>query len=68
MGEAFCLARTTVIKNLASNEVIVTYIATHTNNQLSVNENKFLPLPKSVKKEVEEKFSRGVSIERIMDG
>ena len=68
MGEAFCLARMTVIKNLASNEVTVTYIATHTNHQLSVNENKFLPLPQSVKKEVEEKFSRGVSIERIMDG
>ena len=55
-------------KNLASNEVTVTYIATHTNHQLSINENKFLPLPPSVKKEVEEKFSRGVSIERIMDG
>ena len=68
MGEAFCLARMTVIKNLESNEVTVTYIATHTDHQLSINENKFLPLPPSVKKEVEEKFSRGVSVERIMDG
>ena len=67
MGEAFCLARMTVIKNLTSNEVTVTYIATHTNHQLSINENKFVPLPSSVKQEVEEKFSRGVSIERIMD-
>ena len=68
LGETFCLARMIVKENVASCEVTVHYIATHTNHQLSIEENKFLPLPLSVKKEVGEKFSKGVSIERIMDG
>ena len=57
MEEAFYLTRMTVIKNLTLNEMTVTYIATHTNHELSINENKFLPLASSVKQEVEQKFS-----------
>lgn len=68
LGETFCLSRMTVTEDLATKEVTVAYIATHTNHQLSLKENKFLPLPQSVKKEVGEKFSKGVSIERIIDG
>ena len=62
------MARMTAMENLATNEVTVTYIATHTNHHPSIKETKFLPVPQSIRKAVTDKFVRGVSIERIMDG
>ena len=63
LGDPVCLARITAMENLATNEVTVTYIATHTNHHPSMTETKFLPVPQSVRKAVTDKFIQGVSIE-----
>ena len=42
-------------------------VGTHTNHSLGLEE-KYLPLPHSVCKEVQEKFAQGVTLERIMNG
>ena len=52
----------------STGRVEVTYICTHTNHSLGVEECKYLPLPHSVRKEIQEKFAQGVKPERIMDG
>ena len=61
------MVKTTDIENLATNEVTVTYIATHTNHHPSMTETKFLPVPQSVRKAVTDKFIQGFNIEKIMD-
>ena len=48
--------------------VEVTYISTHTNHAVGIQECKYLPLPLSVRKDIQEKFSQGVTLERIMSG
>ena len=58
----------TVVENVESGVVSVEYISTHTGHNPSVGECKHLPLPPSLRKEVQEKFSAGITIERIMDG
>ena len=68
LGEKYCLARMTATKNLKTGTVSLQYIATHTNHELSLAETKHLPLPQSLKKEVQDKFAKGISLERIMDG
>ena len=40
----------------------------HTHKSLGLEECKYLPLPLSVRKEIQEKFAQGVTLERIMDG
>ena len=52
----------------SAGRVEVTYICTHTNHSLGLEEGKYLPLPQSVRKEIQEKFAQGVTLERIMDG
>ena len=51
-----------------SGKVEVDYISTHTNHELGIQECANLPLPKSLHKSVKEKYSQGISIERIMEG
>jgi hypothetical protein len=48
--------------------VEVTYISTHTNHAVGIQECKYLPLPLSVRKDIQEKFAHGVTLERIMSG
>ena len=48
--------------------VEVTYISTHMNHAVGIKECKYLPLPLSVCREIQEKFSGGVTLERIMSG
>ena len=55
-------------ENLQTGEVTVDYVSTHTGHKPSVEECKHIPLPPSLRKEVQEKFAAGVTIERIMDG
>lgn len=64
LESSFCLARMTVTTT-ESGRVHVQYVRTHTNHD---SEMRFLPLPPSVRNEVQLKFARGISIERIMDG
>ena len=66
--EDYCLARMYVKHHQATGRVEVTYICTHTNHSLGLKEFKYLPLPHSVRKEIQEKFAQGVTLERIMDG
>ena len=68
MDGSYCLARMTAVENTQSGRVEVEYISTHTNHVLGVQECTNLPLPKSLHKTVKEKYSQGISIERIMEG
>ena len=53
------------VTTIENGSVHMQYTHTHTNHD---SEMRFLSLPKSVRDEVQLKFARGVSIERIMDG
>ena len=64
----FCIARMMVSENLKTGVVNVDYVSTHTGHKPSVEECKHIPLPTSLRKEVQEKFAAGITIERIMDG
>ena len=52
----------------STGRVEVTYICTQANQILELEECKYLPLPQSVRKEIQEKFAHGITLERIMDG
>ena len=54
--------------HLLTGKVDVIYNSTHTNHSLGVEECKHIPLPVSVRKEIQEKFAQGITLERIMDG
>ena len=68
LSESYCLARMTMQKRNENGKVQVTYIPTHTNHSLGLAECKYIPLPKSIRWEIEEKFASGMRLERIMDG
>ena len=65
---SYCLARMHVKHHISSGNVVVTYISTHTNHSLGLEECKYIPLPQSVRKEIQQKFAQGITLERIMDG
>ena len=64
----FCLARMAVPEHLKSGRVDIRYISTHTNHELGIGECKYLPLPPSVKRDIQQQFAEGKPLERIMDG
>ena len=66
--DSYCLARMLVKHHLLTGKVDVIYNSTHTNHSLGVEECKHIPLPVSVRKEIQEKFAQGITLERIMDG
>ena len=68
MDNSYCLARMTAIEYVQSGRVEVDYVSTHTNHELGVQECTNLPLPKSLHKSIKEKYSQGISVERIMEG
>ena len=45
-------------------EVQITYTFSHTNHSLGLEECKYIPLPFSIQKEIQEKFMQGVTLER----
>ena len=57
-----------VTENVKNGKVEVRYTATHTNHNLGLQECKHLPLPLSVKKDIQQQFASGKSVEHIMDG
>ena len=67
MLDSYCIARMTATE-YKSGKVTVRYIATHTNHELGIHECKHLPMPQSVMKDIQEKFSQGLTLEHIMDG
>jgi len=57
------------VKQIKPSETVqVLYVCTHTNHLLGLEECKYLPLSLSVKGEIQEKFSQGITLERIMNG
>lgn len=52
---------------LRSGKVEVRYVASHTNHHLNIQECKYLPLPPSVKDDIQQQFATGKPIEQIMD-
>ena len=48
--------------------VRVKYVTSHTNHDLSLEQSKFLPLPKDMKDDIAIKLNMGIPIERILDG
>ena len=63
-----CIARMMVSENKQTGVVTIDYVSTHTGHKPSLDECKYLPLPTSLRREVQEKFSAGVTVERIMNG
>ena len=68
LTDSYCLARMYVKHHLSTGKVEVEYTYTHKNHSPGVKELKHLPLPTSVREEIKEKFSQGVTLERIMNG
>ena len=68
LKKILCVARMHVKHYTNSPNVEVTYISTHTNHAVRIKKCKYLPLPLSVCREIQEKFSGGVTLERIMSG
>ena len=54
--------------HLSTGNVEVKYTYTHTDHSPGVKELKHLPLLTSVREEIKEKFSQGMTLERIMNG
>ena len=61
LTDSYCLARMYVKHYLSVGNVEVEYNYTHTNHSPGINEFKHLPLPASVRKEILEKFSKGIT-------
>ncbi|XP_065903839.1 uncharacterized protein [Dysidea avara] len=51
---------------ISTGNVEVDYIFTHTNHSPGLEEVKHIPIPTSVQEEIQQKFSQGVSVEKIM--
>ena len=64
--EQYCLSRMIVTEYLKERKVHVRYISTHTNHDLSLQECKHLPLPPSLKTDIQQQFAEGVLLERII--
>ena len=62
-----CVSRMTVTK-LADGKIDVIFITAHTNHNPTVFEEKFLPLPQSVREEVADKLHSGIPKNKILKG
>ena len=63
----FCTARMIATVHNTTGRVEVKYIQSHTNHELGVSEYRNLPLPNSIKEDIQQQFAAGITIERIMD-
>lgn len=48
--------------------VTVTHVTGHTNHEPGLHEDKYLPLPRSIREEIAIKLSNGIPDDRIMEG
>ena len=62
-----CISRM-YVKCCSTGSVEVRYISSHTNHDLTLEQAKFVPLPKDVKDNISLKLNQGIPIERILDG
>ena len=62
-----CISRM-YVTHASDESVRVKYVSSHTNHDLSLEQSKFLPLPKDVKDGIAIKLNMGIPIERILDG
>lgn len=65
--DGICISRM-YAKRCSSGRVEVRYISSHTNHNLSLEQAKFVPLPKDVKHSISLKLSQRIPIDRILDG
>ena len=65
--EQYCFSRMIVTEYLKEGKVHVLYISNHTSHDLSLQECKHLPLPPSIKADIQQQFAEGVFLERIID-
>ena len=61
------MARMIASENIRQGKVNVRYICTHTNHELGLGECRNLPLPQSVRQEIQQQFAAGITLERIVD-
>ena len=64
--ENYCTARM-IATEYSDGRVEVKYCFQHTNHQLGIDECRNLLLPNSVKKDIQQQFAAGITIEKIMD-
>ncbi len=67
-SDSYCLSSISVTEHMESGKVVANYVATHSNHQIFLNECKHLPLPHSVKTEVQTMLANGVQLETVLDG
>ena len=65
--EDYCTARMTATEHLVNGRVEVKYYSHHTNHRPDVRECRNLPLPTSVKEDIQQQFAAGTTIAQIMD-
>ena len=63
---SFCISRMTVMQE-RKGKVSVRYIRTHTNHTPGIKDIKHLPLPKTVRKEIQEKYGQNIKLDSIID-
>ena len=59
--EKYCMARIIATEYLKTGNVHVRYTCTYTNHDLGLEECRYLPLPQSVRKDIQQQFATGVS-------
>ena len=67
LPDSYCLARMKVKIYKDTERVEVNYTSTHSHS-IGLDQCKYLPLPITIRREIQEKFVQGISLERIMDG
>ena len=65
--EDYCTARMTATEYHVDGRVEVRYYSHHTNHQPDVRECRNLPLPSSVKEDIQQQFAAGITVEQIVD-
>ena len=65
--QEYCVARMHV-KHFTKPASVDISTQCHTNHAVGIQECKYLPLPLSVRKDIQEKFAHGVTLEQIMSG
>lgn len=48
--------------------VTVTHVTAHTNHTPGLDEEKYLPIPKSIREDIAIKINNGIPTERILEG
>ncbi len=66
--DVYCLSSITATECLGTGRVVVKYVATHTNHDLTLKQLKHLPIPASVRRKVQTMLANGVQMGKVLDG